>query len=268
MPDFSLLSQWPLIVSGGFVVGFLVGMTGVGAGSLMTPFLITHVGVQPALAVGTDLLFASITKASSALPHHNFGNVNWRIVRWLAAGSVPGSIAMLGLIGWLQPDLATMAHVIKNALVGALILSSAAIIIYPFLMRGSGKVRLESGGDHPVRPLPTLLLGVLLGSIVTLTSVGAGAIGVVVLTLLYPALRPRHLIGTDIVHAVPLTLVSGLGHLGMGNTNFTLLGLLLVGSLPGIAIGSRLTGRLPDWLLRAALATILVFAAYQLYIKS
>jgi uncharacterized membrane protein YfcA len=103
---------------------------------------------------------------------------------------------------------------------------------------------------------------------VTLTSVGAGAIGVVVLTLLYPTLRTRHLIGTDIVHAVPLTLVSGLGHLGMGNTNFTLLGLLLVGSLPGIAIGSRLTGRLPDWLLRTALAIILVFAAYQLYTKA
>ncbi len=96
MFDTSLLSLWPLIVGGGFCVGFLVGMTGVGAGSLMTPFLIAHVGVQPALAVGTDLLFASITKASAVAPHHNFGNVDWRIVRWLAAGSVPGSLAMLG----------------------------------------------------------------------------------------------------------------------------------------------------------------------------
>jgi uncharacterized membrane protein YfcA len=269
MLDTSLLSLWPLIVFGGFGVGFLVGMTGVGAGSLMTPFLITQVGVQPALAVGTDLLFASITKASAAAPHHTFGHVNWRIVRWLAAGSVPGSIAMLALIEWLEPDLATMAHVIKSALVAALILSSVAIVIYPLLMRGKWKEGPEGGGLHaPVRPLPTLLLGLLLGSIVTLTSVGAGAIGVVVLTLLYPALRTRHLIGTDIVHAVPLTLVSGLGHLGMGNTNFTLLGLLLVGSLPGIAIGSRLTGRLPDWLLRTVLALILVFAAYQLWAKS
>ncbi len=113
-----------------------------------------------------------------------------------------------------------------------------------------------------------MLLGLLLGSIVTLTSVGAGAIGVVVLTLLYPTLRPRYLIGTDIVHAVPLTLVSGLGHLGMGNTSFTLLGLLLAGSLPGIAIGSRLTGRLPDKVLRAVLSGILLFAAYQLFAKS
>ena len=265
MIDTSILALWPMIIAGGFGVGFLVGMTGVGAGSLMTPFLITQVGVQPALAVGTDLLFASITKASAAAPHHSFGNVNWRIVRWLAAGSVPGSLAMLWLIDWLHPDLAQMGHVIKLALVSALALSAGAILIYPFITRGKGI--MDDGSGHPVRPVPTLLLGFLLGSIVTLTSVGAGAIGVVVLTLLYPALKTRHLIGTDIVHAVPLTLVSGLGHLGMGNTNFTLLALLLAGSLPGIAIGSRLTGRLPDWLLRVSLAAILVFAAYTLFSK-
>ena len=269
MLDTSLLSLWPMIVSGGFVVGFLVGMTGVGAGSLMTPFLIAQVGVQPALAVGTDLLFASITKASAIAPHHNFGNVNWRIVRWLAAGSVPGSIAMLAMIEWLEPDLATMAHLIKTALVVALILSSAAILIYPFIVREKASVGAAlSDGEQSPRPFPTVMLGLVLGSIVTLTSVGAGAIGVVVLTLLYPMLRPRHLIGTDVVHAVPLTLVSGLGHLSMGNANFTLLGLLLAGSLPGIAIGARLTGRLPDWFLRVALAIILVFAAYQLWLKS
>jgi uncharacterized membrane protein YfcA len=175
---------------------------------------------------------------------------------------------MLSLIKWLEPDLATMAHVIKIALVAALLLSSAAILIYPLMMRGRSIDVAQETSHTPVRPVPTMLLGALLGSIVTLTSVGAGAIGVVVLTLLYPALKTRHLIGTDIVHAVPLTLVSGLGHLGMGNTNFTLLGLLLAGSLPGIAIGARLTGKLPDWFLRGALAVILVFAAYQLWAKS
>lgn len=267
MLDPTILSLWPVIVAGGFGVGFLVGMTGVGAGSLTTPFLITQVGVQPVLAVGTDLLFASITKASAAAPHHAFGNVNWRIVRWLAAGSVPGSLAILALIHWLEPDLAAMAHVIKLALVTALIVSSAAILAYPFLMQGRWHEGAEADA-HAVRPLPTLLLGLLLGSVVTLTSVGAGAIGVVVLTMLYPALKTRHLIGTDIVHAVPLTLVSGLGHLSMGNANFTLLGLLLAGSLPGIALGSRLTGRLPDWLLRIALAVILLFAAHQLWTKA
>ena len=266
MFDTSILELWPMIVAGGFVVGFLVGMTGVGAGSLMTPFLITQVGVQPALAVGTDLLFASITKASATASHHSFGNVNWRIVRWLAAGSVPGAIAMLLLIDRLHPDIESLGHVIKMALVSALVLSAGAILIYPFITRGKGIVAFDDA-HLDVRPVPTLLLGLVLGSIVTLTSVGAGAIGVVVLTLLYPALRTRHLIGTDIVHAVPLTLVSGLGHLGMGNANFTLLGLLLAGSLPGIAIGSRLTGRLPDWVLRVSLSAILVFAASNLYAK-
>lgn len=262
MFDTSLLDVWPLIVSGGLVVGFLVGMTGVGAGSLMTPFLITQVGIPPTLAVGTDLLFASITKASAAWPHHNFGNVNWRLVAWLAAGSVPGSLAMLATLQHLNPDVEAMSHFIKIALVGALVLSSLAIVIYPYITKA--RALATDPDDVPVRRIPTLLLGLVLGSIVTLTSVGAGAIGVVILTLLYPTLMTRRLIGTDIVHAVPLTLISGLGHLSMGNTNVTLLGLLLVGSLPGIAIGSRLTGRLPDWFLRIALAVILCFAAYQL----
>lgn len=266
MPEFDLNTLWPMVITGGFVVGFLVGMTGVGAGSLMTPFLITKIGVPPALAVGTDLLFASITKASAAWPHHNFGNVNWRLVGWLAMGSVPGSIAMLGVLHLLNPDTAALAHFIKRALVAALVLSSLAILIYPFVVRGHTHV--GEPAEIKVRRLPTLLLGLTLGSIVTLTSVGAGAIGVVILTLLYPMLRTRRLIGTDVVHAVPLTLISGLGHMSIGNTSFELLGLLLVGSIPGIAIGSRLTGILPDWLLRVFLALILSFAAYQLAQKA
>ncbi|WP_052699364.1 sulfite exporter TauE/SafE family protein [Hyphomicrobium sp. 99] len=262
MPDFDLSTLWPMVISGGFVVGFLVGMTGVGAGSLMTPFLITSIGVPPALAVGTDLLFASITKASAAWPHHNFGNVNWRLVGWLAMGSVPGSLAMLAVLHMLDPDTAALAQFIERALVAALVLSSLAILIYPSVVRGHTNV--SEPAEIKVRHLPTLLLGLTLGSIVTLTSVGAGAIGVVILTLLYPTLRTRRLIGTDIVHAVPLTLISGLGHMSIGNTSFALLGLLLVGSIPGIAIGSRLTGLLPGWLLRNFLALILCFAAYQL----
>lgn len=262
MPEFDLQTLWPLVVSGGFVVGFLVGMTGVGAGSLMTPFLIAKIGVPPTLAVGTDLLFASITKASAAWPHHNFGNVNWRLVAWLAGGSIPGSISTLALLKYFDPDVSSMAILIKQALVCALLLSSIAILIYPLITRGRPQV--DEPSNVPVRRLPTLALGLLLGSVVTLTSVGAGAIGVVVLTLLYPTLRTRRLIGTDVVHAVPLTLVSGLGHMSIGNTNFALLGLLLAGSIPGIAIGTRLTGKLPDWLLRIFLSAILCFAAYQL----
>jgi hypothetical protein len=151
---------------------------------------------------------------------------------------------------------------IKEALIAALLISSIAILIYPIITRRGAQV--AEPAEVPVRRLPTLLLGLGLGSVVTLTSVGAGAIGVVILTLLYPMMRTRRLIGTDIVHAVPLTLISGLGHMSIGNTSFVLLGLLLLGSIPGIAIGSRLTGKLPDWLLRIFLSAILCFAAYQL----
>jgi uncharacterized membrane protein YfcA len=162
----------------------------------------------------------------------------------------------------LDPDTARLSAFIKEALVVALLLSSLAILLYPLITRRGAQV--VEPADVPVRRLPTLLLGLGLGSIVTLTSVGAGAIGVVILTLLYPTLRTRRLIGTDIVHAVPLTLISGLGHMSIGNTSFVLLGLLLIVSIPGIAIGSRLTGKLPDWLLRVFLSIILCFAAYQL----
>jgi uncharacterized membrane protein YfcA len=140
--------------------------------------------------------------------------------------------------------------------------TSIAILVYPIITRRATPT-VETA-DVPMRRFPTLLLGLTLGSVVTLTSVGAGAIGVVILTLLYPMLKTRQRIGTDIVHAVPLTLISGLGHMSIGNTSFVLLGLLLAGSLPGIAIGSRLTGKLPDWLLRLCLSVILCFAAYQL----
>ncbi len=266
MFDTPFLDVWPIIVTGGFFVGFLVGMTGVGAGSLMTPFLITQVGVPPTLAVGTDLLFAGLTKASAAARHHNFGNVNWPIVRWLAAGSVPGAIAMLALLSFLNPDMAAIARIIKASLAGALVLSALAILLYPVIAKERMQMLSETA-DTPPRPLPTVLLGLGLGSVVTLTSVGAGAIGVVVLTALYPMLVTRRLVGTDIVHAIPLTLVSGAGHAGMGNVDLVLLGMLLVGSIPGIALGSRLTGKLPDRILRIALAGVLMFAAYQLYIK-
>lgn len=266
MLDTSLLHLWPLILTGGFVVGFLVGLTGVGAGSLMTPFLISQVGLSPTLAVGTDLLFAGLTKASAAARHHSFGNVNWPIVRWLAMGSVPGAIGMLAFLGYLEPDVHALSRVIKASLSLALVFSSLAILLYPYVAKERMKLMSETA-ETPARAVPTFLLGLFIGAVVTLTSVGAGAIGVVVLTILYPRLVTRRLVGTDIVHAIPLTLISGAGHASMGNVNVVLLAMLLAGSIPGIAIGSRLTGRLPDWLLRIALASVLMFAAYQLYQK-
>ena len=255
-------ASWPLIIGGGFGVGFLVGLTGVGAGSLMTPFLISGIGVPPVLAVGTDLLFASITKASAAWRHHSFGNVHWPIVRWLAAGSLPGALVMLAWIYFAAPDTQLLATLIRKILAGALVVSAAAVASYPLLQRYA--MRSDPSATPVVRRAPTLLLGAVLGVLVALTSVGAGAIGVVALTALYHSLSARRLIGTDIVHAIPLTFLAGMSHFSMGNVDLPILGILLIGSVPGIALGSRITGLVPDWFLRIALAVVLLWAAYSL----
>ena len=256
-------ASWPLIIAGGFGVGFLVGLTGVGAGSLMTPFLISGIGVPPVLAVGTDLLFASITKASAAWRHHSLGNVDWPIVRWLAAGSLPGALVMLAWIYLAAPDTQLLATLIRKILACALVVSATAVACYPLLQRYAMR-SADASVPTAVRRGPTLLLGLVLGVLVALTSVGAGAIGVVALTALYHSLSARRLVGTDIVHAIPLTFLAGMSHFSMGNVDLQILGILLIGSVPGIALGSRITRLVPDWFLRIALAIVLLWAAYAL----
>lgn len=263
--DALIANSLMLIVGGGFVIGFLIGITGVGAGSLTTPLLITGVGVPPAIAVGTDLLFAAITKMSAAWRHQSLGNVEWPILGWLAAGSLPGAAAVLLWLYMAEPDTVLLAYYVRKTLAITLIVSAIAILLHPILRRRSDNgSNGDTQGPTQSRALPTSLFGIVLGAAVALTSVGAGAIGVAVLTGLYPFMMARRVVGTDIVHAVPLTLVSGLGHAGMGHVDLVLLFSLLCGSVPGILIGSRLTGRLPDWFLRAGLAAVLLFAAYTL----
>jgi uncharacterized membrane protein YfcA len=257
-----LAHSWA-IVGGGFIIGFLIGITGVGAGSLTTPLLI-WVGYPPHIAVGTDLLFASLTKASAAWRHQRLGNVNWGVLGWLALGSLPGAAAMLGWLYYAKPDTEFLAATIRQVLACALVVSSIAILVSAWLRRRQPP-EAHAAIDVPPRRLPTLVFGLVLGALVALTSVGAGAIGVAVLTGLYPMLLARRIVGTDIVHAIPLTFVSGLGHAGMGNLDLTLLAALLAGSVPGILFGSRITGLIPDWLLRVALATILLYAAYAIW---
>ncbi|MCK5550592.1 MAG: sulfite exporter TauE/SafE family protein [Hyphomicrobiaceae bacterium] len=264
--DFLLSNSWPVIIIGGFTVGFLVGLTGVGAGSLMTPFLISGIGISPVLAVGTDLLFASITKASAAWRHHALGNVDWGIVRWLAMGSLPGALVMLAWLYLIGPDTHAISMIIRKVLAGALMVSATGIALYPWLKRNASPAA-DANAPTVVRKGPTLILGLVLGTLVALTSVGAGAIGVVALTVLYHSLSARRLIGTDIVHAIPLTFLAGITHFGMGNVNLEILGLLLLGSVPGIALGSRITGLVPDWFLRVVLAFVLVWAAYSLLLN-
>lgn len=226
---------------------------------MTTPMLISGFGIPPTVAVGTDLLFASVTKASAAWRHHKYGNVDWLVFGYLASGSLTSTLIVLAWLKYASPDLTFLSHVIRSALVGGLAVSAVTILLVPWWLRH----RVEGRQLHSApRPMPTVFYGLLIGALVTITSVGAGALGVAVLTLLYPNLAARRVVGTDIVHAIPLAFVSGVGHLSMGNVDFGLLGALLAGSIPGILIGTRMVGRIPDWLLRLMLSTVLICAAY------
>jgi uncharacterized protein len=279
-PAFSL--YWIALAASGFVIGALVGMTGVGGGSLTTPVLVIGFGVHPIVAVGTDLLFACITKATAAWRHQRLGNVDWRILKWLALGSVPAAIVTLALLAGLNPDTRALAKFLRVLLCAALVASAVSIMVRSWMLSRAGLPAVSGffPGAPPSAPATgspswqqadtthLLVVGAVLGAIVTLTSIGAGAIGVVALTLMFPMLAARRIVGTDIVHAIPLTLVSGLGHLALGHVDFKLLAALLVGSVPGIALGSRYTSRMPEWALRLLLATILLVAAAALWRKT
>jgi uncharacterized membrane protein YfcA len=247
------------IVSG-LSVGFLVGLTGVGGGSLMTPLLVFLFGFAPTTAVGTDLLFASITKAGGVIVHHkNHGSVDWRIVRHLATGSIPAAIGVIWLLEYLDIEKSTISSVVTVALGIALILTAIALLFRNKLIKAS----LEADSHHPGRfdhwqTPATIFTGFVLGVLVTLSSIGAGALGTVALFYLYPRLTTIRIVGTDLAHAIPLTAVAGLGHLHMGNVDFNLLGSLLIGSIPGIWLGSMLSARVPERVLRPILASLLM----------
>lgn len=252
------------LVIAGLVVGFIVGLTGVGGGSLMTPILLWF-GIPPTTAVGTDLLYAAFTKTGGIFVHHKKNNINWSITGWLSLGSVPAAIITLWILNTLKTDTTAMNAIIKFSLGWALLFTSIAILfkhkILVFSQKHAGdKFHKESKTQNGL----TIAIGVMLGAVVTLTSIGAGALGTVTLFFLYPLLPTPRLVGTEIAHAVPLTLVAGLGHASMGNIDFVLLGQLLLGSLPGIYIGSMLSGKVPDLFLRNAIAIMLFFVGYKL----
>jgi uncharacterized membrane protein YfcA len=245
----------------GLLVGFLVGLTGVGGGSLMTPLLVLLFGVSPATAVGTDLLFASVTKIAGTIVHGVRATIDWVIVRRLACGSVPAAAMTLAVLAHFDHPQAKANHTILVVLGVMLILTALATLFQKQLVALSHR----GAAIDPRRSLvPTVLLGALLGVAVTLSSVGAGAIGVTALLLLYPALRVAGIVGTDIAHAVPLTMVAGLGHWVIGDVNGALLINLLIGSLPGVIAGSLLSSRSPDHLLRPALAIVLLISGFKL----
>jgi uncharacterized membrane protein YfcA len=252
----------PLYSISGFAVGFLVGLTGVGGGSLMTPLLILLFGIHPATAVGTDLLYAAATKTGGSLVHGLARSIHWPVVARLACGSLPASILTLALLWQLNLNGEVARSLINLVLCGALFLTAAALIFRHAIMN---RYRLLFDGFSPTSTsLITVMVGVVLGVLVSISSVGAGAVGVTALLLLYPRLPMVRVIGSDIAHAVPLTLVAGIGHWLAGAVDWHLMGSLLVGSLPGIVIGSYSAIRVPETALRLVLATTLIVVASKL----
>ncbi|MCF8158287.1 MAG: sulfite exporter TauE/SafE family protein [Burkholderiaceae bacterium] len=245
----------------GFIVGFLVGLTGVGGGSLMTPILMIFFHIKPALAVGTDLLYASVTKSVGIFAHGKLGNIDWRVVKLLAAGSVPASFATILFLRSIDVDSNEAISTIKFSLGVALIITSVAVLLRTKLMSLLSK---DSLIPEKYVASSTVILGIVLGGLVTLTSVGAGALGVTALIVLYPHKKITTIVGTDIAHAVPLTLVAGLGHASLGTVDYNLLGTLLIGSIPGIYIGSHLSAKVAEHWIRIALAAILIYVGIKL----
>jgi uncharacterized membrane protein YfcA len=248
--------DWMAVLAG-FGVGAIVGMTGVGGGSLMTPLLLSVFRLNPAVAIGTDLWFAALTKLSGSIAHHRHGNVDYRISGLLLAGSIPASVATIAAMhytgitkGW------------TNALtlsLGIALLITALTVAYRQAWAAVG-LRLERVITPSRKPALTVVSGLLLGVLVSLSSIGAGAIGATLILLLNPRIEARRIVGTDIAHAVPLTLVAGIGHATLGHVDWMLLATLLVGSIPGIWLGAQLTRKLPDRLVRGLLCASLVTA--------
>jgi len=251
----------------GFAVGLVVGLTGVGGGSLMTPLLIFVFGVKPHLAIGTDLLFAAFTKLGGTVSLARARIVDWRIVIQMAAGSVPASLVTLYILKLLGPANPATQTIMTTTLGLALLLTATATL-YKVLRGKAAPTRIApellaeaTRARHWTLPV---LFGAVIGALVTVTSVGAGAIGVIVLMLLYPALPLPRIVAADIAHAVPLTLVAGLGHASIGSVDWPLLIKLLAGSLPGIWLGAHLMRKTPDRVIRSLLSLLLAYAGVKL----
>jgi uncharacterized membrane protein YfcA len=258
----TLHSIHPLYSLSGFVVGLLVGLTGVGGGSLMTPLLVLLFGIRATTAVGTDLLYACITKSVGTAVHGFSGTVDWPIVGKLAAGSVPATALTLVVLSRYQRQLDSSNHALTTILGVALISTAISIVFRKWILDTFATV--AGNLDSRARTLFTILSGAVLGVLVSLSSVGAGAIGVTFLLILYPKMLAGKLVGSDIAHAVPLTLIAGIGHWFLGSINGLLLVSLLVGSVPGIIVGSYISSRVPDKLLRPVLAGTLAVVGAKL----
>jgi uncharacterized protein len=252
----------------GFFVGFVVGLTGVGGGSLMTPILIFGFGIKPILAVGTDLLFAAFTKLGGTVNLALARRVDWKIVGTLSLGSVPAALLTVGALHYFDAGNAAVQKVVTTTLGFALLLTAAATLYKA--IKGTQATQREISPEQlaiatkPRHVALPIIFGALIGVLVSLTSVGAGAIGVTALMLLYPALPLNRIVAADVAYAVPLTLVAGLGHASIGSVDWPLLAKLLAGSLPGIWLGTKLGNHVPDRAIRSILSLLLAYAGFKL----
>jgi uncharacterized protein len=252
----------PLYALSGLSVGFLIGLTGVGGGSLMTPLLILVFGIHPASAVGTDLLYAAATKSAGTIAHHANDSVEWKIVGRLALGSIPATILTILIFHHFGASGPTAAAVISITLGVALVLTALMLLFKGPIVRAAVRRNPDFGLNSSI--LYTIAVGVVVGVLVSISSVGAGALGTSALFFLYPRLPAAKIVGTDIAHAVPLTLIAGLGHAWLGTVHLHLLASLLAGSIPGIVAGSIVTRFTSEAVLRPALAVILAVVGVRL----
>jgi len=250
--------DWMYTLSG-FLVGLIVGVTGVGGGSLMTPLLVLFFGVSPATAVGTDLLYASLTKTVGGWVHGRRGTVDWKVVGLLGLGSLPAAVVTIALLKYLALDEKSLRSLVTGVLSVALLATAAALLLKDQIKK---LARRKDGTvyelHHRYLPAATIVTGIVVGALVTISSIGAGVLGTVALLFMYPRMPAVKVVGTDIVHAVPLTALAGMGHMALGTVDLVLLGSLLLGSLPGIYIGSHLSAKVPEKVLRPLLATMLL----------
>jgi uncharacterized membrane protein YfcA len=253
----------PTLALAGFGVGIIVGLTGMGGGALMTPILVLVFGIPPVAAISSDLAASAVMKPFGGFVHARRGTVNWALAGWLCAGSVPSAFLGVLLLRLLGDDK-SVQHTIQLALGGALLLAAAGLLIKAWMGRRSG-----TGPAEPVKikvkPLPTALLGAVGGLVVGLTSVGSGSLIIVVLLVMYPQLRANNLVGTDLVQAIPLVASAAFGHALFGDLKLDLAGAVLLGSIPGVLLGSRISSRAPAGLVRSALVIVLLASALKLF---
>jgi uncharacterized membrane protein YfcA len=259
--------DWLFTISG-FLVGLVVGVTGVGGGSLMTPLLVLFFGVSPATAVGTDLLYASLTKTLGGWVHSRNGTVDWKVLGLLSLGSLPAALLTIALLKYLALDEKTLRGLVTSVLSVALLLTASALLLKDSIRKFAQR---KDGAIYELRhrhlQAATVATGFVVGALVAISSIGAGVLGTVALLFLYPRMAAARVVGTDIAHAVPLTAAAGIGHMALGTVDFMLLGSLLLGSLPGIYIGSHLSAKVPENFLRPILAAMLLIVGTRLVLN-